>query len=490
MDQATTFKPRELEILRLLAEGLTNPEIGERLHLAHDTVRWYNKHIFEKLGAANRLQAVQRAVEQGKLPGPSLGGNATPDQHPPRPPVQYIANRDVHLAYQVVGNGPVDLLFIHGFLSHVELAWENPEYRAFFEHLGRFARVILFDKRGVGLSDRIQGAPSLETTMDDARCVLDAAGSRKAYILGTSEGGAAAVLLAATYPERVLGLILINATAKVVQTDGEPAWASSEAGFANFIESLYQNWGQPWAAQNFAPSRANDLHFRSWWAMVLRAASSPSSLKAVLNLVRDIDIRPLLPQIHVRTLILHKTGDRMVPCEAGQYLAGHMPHATFIEIPGADHIYFIESEALLAALAQFCQEPVTPTQTWLAILLYVPTREEPEPQLIAALQQTHPKHLLPGSRGVLAAFDTPTRAIHCARHLQTLAPQSVILHIGACQITDGTPHAAALAPLHQAAAHPLPPEILLTHPLHAILAGSGYSFHIKRVPSIQLFVLR
>jgi pimeloyl-ACP methyl ester carboxylesterase/DNA-binding CsgD family transcriptional regulator len=297
------FKPRELEILRLLAEGLTNPEIGARLHLAHDTVRWYNKHLFEKLGATNRLQAVQRAVEQGQLPGPGL----TPA--PTRPPIHYLANGDVHLAYQVVGHGPVDLLFIHGFLSHLELAWENPEYRAFFEHLGRFARVILFDKRGVGLSDRIQGAPSLETTMEDARCILEAVGSQKAYILGTSEGGAAAVLLAATYPERVLGLILIGATAKVVQTDGDPDWASlPRPASLNFLESLYQNWGQPWAAQNFAPSRAHDPHFRAWWAMVLRAASSPSSLKAVLTLVRDVDIRPLLPHIHIRTLVLHKTG--------------------------------------------------------------------------------------------------------------------------------------------------------------------------------------
>lgn len=489
MPQSPALKPRELEILRLLTEGLTNPEIGARLHLAHDTVRWYNKQLFEKLGATNRLQAVQRAVELGLLPGP--GGILPAAPAPPRPPVQYIANQGVHLAYQVVGSGPVDLLFIHGFLSHLELAWENPEYTHFFEQLGCFTRVILFDKRGVGLSDRIQGAPSLDTTIEDARCVLDAVGSQQAYILGTSESGAAAVLLASTYPGRVLGLILIGATAKVVQTDGDPSWADSETEFDHVIENLQKTWGQPWAVQFFAPSRAQDERFRAWWAMVLRAASSPSSIKAVLNILRDIDIRPLLSQVHVRTLILHKSGDRMVPVEAGRYLARHLPNATFIELPGADHIYFIECEAILAAMAQFCQEPYTQVETQLAVFLYGKTTGDELQSLIPKIAAFHPKYLLPGPAGILATFDNATRAVQCARRLQTFSPPgSICLHVGACQVSDGKPTSAALETVQQAADLAIPGEIVLTRTLHDILAGSGYAFWSKPAYKMQLFTLQ
>jgi pimeloyl-ACP methyl ester carboxylesterase/DNA-binding CsgD family transcriptional regulator len=498
-----TWKTRELEILELLAQGLTNSEIGARLHLAQDTVRWYNKHLFEKLGVNKRLQAVNRAAELGLLPDSGPAPVIKTGPAAPRAAVQYVANGAVHIAYQVIGHGPVDLLFIHGFLSHLELAWENPEFTNFFEQLGRTARVILFDKRGMGLSDRIQGAPTLENTIEDACCVLNAAGSRHAFVMGTSEGGAAAVLLAATYPERVLGLILYAAVPKVVRTDNEPAWAVPEDQFDRSLERLQKTWGSPWAVERFAPSRAHDTWFRDWWAKILRAASSPSSIQAVLSLVRAVDIRPLLRQIQVKSLVIHKTDDLIASVEAGRYFAAHMPRARWMELPGADHIYFVESAALISAVTQFCQEKATHggVDTRIAIILYALTNEA---GMAAKGLQTHlhtcgPRHTTSTTTAVMALFDSPTRAIHCALQLRSQAkpePIRISLHVGACYVLNGQPLESVLGIAKHAAELIDPAEIVVTRTLHDILAGTSFVFQERNQPlpsdapeNISLFTL-
>jgi pimeloyl-ACP methyl ester carboxylesterase/DNA-binding CsgD family transcriptional regulator len=483
-----TLKPRELEVLQLLAEGLTDKEIAARLHLGHETVRWYNKQLFEKLGATNRTHAVKRAEELGLLA--QVAATSSPSSPPSiptpaRPAVHYVANGDVNIAYQVIGSGPVDLLFIHGFLSHLEVGWQNPDFANFFEQMGRFARVILFDKRGMGLSDRIQGAPSLENTIEDATCVLNAAGSQRAFIMGTSEGGAAAVLLASTYPERVLGLILYASTAKVVRTRDEPAWAITEEGFDHTIEQMQKSWGGPWAVESFAPSCANDDWFRDWWAMVLRSASSPSSVKAVLTTTRQVDIRPLLPQVRVKTLVVHKTGDKICSVDAGHYLANHMPNAAWVELPGADHIYFVKSEALLSAVESFCKEASfdAPVDTSLSvILLCAPTQAgQPLPELgdAGAIQRYNPRHLALTASGTLALFDSPTRAIQCALRLrETARPGSVkiSLHVGECNVLTGKPLAPVMEAAQRAAAQVPAGQIGITQTLRAILAGLDLVF--------------
>ncbi len=449
----TEWKPRELEILRLLEQGLTNNEIGVRLHLAPDTVRWYNKQIFAKLGVNTRAQAVRQAAALGLGAAPAPTTPAASGRA--RPPVQYAANGDVHLAYQVLGEGPVDLLFIHGFLSHLEMAWDNPEFAAFFEGLGRSVRVILFDKRGVGLSDRPASAPTLEETIADARCVLAAAGSTRAFVMGTSEGGAAAVMLAAVHPEQVHGLILYAATAMVVQRQGEPAWADPEADFERSLARLPSAWGGPWAVDNFAPSRAPEPEFRAWWARLLRAAASPAAVQAVLNNVRAVDIRPLLPQVRARTLVLHKTHDRIVNVAAGCYLAAHLPRATWVELAGHDHIYFVDSAAIVAAVAQFCQGPVAagPVESRLAIILCART----------------------AAGDTLALFDSPTRAVAAARQRRAVGG-AVSLHVGECRLVNGEPHGAAVMLARQAAALAAPGEVLVTRTLHDILAGTEWVF--------------
>jgi pimeloyl-ACP methyl ester carboxylesterase len=344
-------------------------------------------------------------------------------------------------------------------------------------------RIILFDKRGVGLSDRIEGAPTLETTIEDAKCVLDTVGSKQSFIMGTSEGGAAAVLLAATYPDRILGLILYAAFPKFIRANNDPEWADTEEQFERKLDQMQKMWGGPWAIESFAPSRAGDESFRNWWATVLRSASSPSSVKAVLNLLREIDIRPLLPQIPIKTLVVHKTDDRIVSVEAGRYFATHMPNVTWLELLGNDHLYFVQNDALLAALIQFCQE-ATPNHlidTWIATILYAVTNktQRSSSDLQSHITAYDPRHMSSEPKGVLALFDSPTRAIQCALDLQekTKYPMAKIsLHVGACRVINGKPLELALTVAEQVAELAAPGGILVTGTLHDILAGSGFVF--------------
>lgn len=486
------WKTRELEILDLLAQGLTNRDIAARLHLSPETVRWYNKQIFEKLGASNRTQAVQRASERNLLKGAALSQpkgreRSVPSTTVKRSPVRYVSNGGIHLAYQIVGEGPVDLLFIHGFLSNLELAWEDAEYTAFFEHLGRFARVILFDKRGMGLSDRVQGAPSLEDTLSDALCVLDAVASDRTFVMGTSEGGAAAVLLASTQPTRVRGLILYSSTPKLVQTNGEPAWADDKAGFANAIERIQNQWGGPWAIENFAPSRAQDETFRNWWAKVLRSSTSPAEASAVLRVLRDIDIRPLLPQIRTRTLVIHKTHDRILTVEAGRYFAAHMPNARLVELPGADHFFFVQSDQIIQAIAQFIQaQPESGIDTWIGIILYLrlPNAGQKKKAIQVELQEGRAKSVFTADDEVTAVFDSPSRAIQCALKLRDLLQSDALrisLHVGECQVETGKPTSSVIESARRAAEFAPQGKILLTQTLRDILAGSGVVFDLRQI---------
>jgi pimeloyl-ACP methyl ester carboxylesterase len=479
---------------------LTNNEIGRRLHLAPDTVRWYNKQIFGKLGAHNRTQAVQLATAAGLFGsvGPVISRESEPQptEKIKRSPIGFVRNGDVHIAYQTIGEGPVDLLFIHGFLSHLELAWEEPGFSSFFEQLSRFARVILFDKRGVGLSDRIRGAPTLEQTIDDAISVLDAVESNRAFVMGTSEGGAASVLLASVYPQRSAGLILYATTPKVVQKDGTPAWAISPANFQIFIEDLQENWGGAWALDRFAPSRAREEAFRTWWGRILRSASSPSSIRAVLEVLAEVDIRDLLPSIRVPTLVVHKTDDRMVAVEAGRFLADRIPGSAMLELPGQDHIYFVDSAALIGAVERFLQDrPAEGTlETRIAIVMSVTTNADGPPVglIRTEINSFLPRYVSLNPTQVIAVFESPSQAIRCARKLQrrrSFGALQIGLHVGECSLEDGAPGKIALSSLQIAVDAAAAGEIIITRTLKDILAGADFEFSAWREPDLDLFTL-
>jgi DNA-binding SARP family transcriptional activator/alpha-beta hydrolase superfamily lysophospholipase len=269
------------------------------------------------------------------------------------PETRYALSGGVHIAYQVLGNGPIDLVFVSGFISHLEQIWEEPELARFFKQLTSFCRLILFDKRGIGLSDRVGYPPSLENTVQDILNVMEAAGSRRAILMGVSEGGPVSLLIAADYPEKVLGLTVYGSMAKWVKSSDYP-WALTPEQHNKWLSLLTENWGKALDLEIFAPSRVGDKAFQQWWARLLRTASSPGEVKAVLESMRDIDVRSILPGIRIPVLILHRTGDRAIRVEGGRFLARQIPGARYIELPGEDHWWWIgDSDPILREIERF-----------------------------------------------------------------------------------------------------------------------------------------
>jgi pimeloyl-ACP methyl ester carboxylesterase/DNA-binding CsgD family transcriptional regulator len=252
-----------------------------------------------------------------------------------RPQTKYAKSGDVSIAYQVVGDGP-DLILIPGFVSHVEAAWDWPYLARFLHRLSSFSRLIVFDKRGTGLSDPMKRPPTLEERMDDIRAVMDAVGIERAPLFGVSEGGAMSIAQAAQYPERVSSLILYGSFAKKLATKDYP-WGVGPEKLKIFLDSFDEAWatGEWWDIAN--PSTTIDRSHRDWWARYLRVAASPGMARDLLSMNAQIDVRDLLPSVHVPTLVLHRTEDRWVEYGNGQYLADHIDGSTLVELPGDDH---------------------------------------------------------------------------------------------------------------------------------------------------------
>ncbi|MCI0712168.1 MAG: alpha/beta fold hydrolase [Chloroflexi bacterium] len=257
----------------------------------------------------------------------------------PRPQTQYVKSGEVHIAYQVLGDGPVDVVFVNGFISHLDLIWEDAPLVQFLTTLSSRCRLIVFDKRGVGLSDRIGHAPTLDDTMDDICAVMNAVGSERAVLFGVSEGGPASIVTLVTYPERVQGLILYGTGARFSR-DSEYPWAPPDRLYRRWHELMLENWGTPVGIEIFTTSRANDPHMRDWWARLLRLGSSPGAIKAILDAMQQIDVRHLLPSIRVPTLVLHRIDDKVKWVGNGRYLASHIPGAQYVELEGDDHLWW------------------------------------------------------------------------------------------------------------------------------------------------------
>ena len=243
------------------------------------------------------------------------------------PETRYAKSGDVSIAYQVVGNGELDLVYVPGFVSNLDRVWENPLWADFFSRLAAFSRLILFDKRGTGLSDRVAGVPDLEARMDDVRAVMDASGSERAAVFGQSEGGAMSMLFAATYPERTRALVLFGTYAH------HASWVLSGERLQAFLDVIERGWGTGVTIEFFVPSKASDETFRRQWAGWERAGASPAAAIALTRMNTEIDVRPILPAIRVPTLVMHRTGDPRCNVEAGRYLSNHIPGVKYIELP-------------------------------------------------------------------------------------------------------------------------------------------------------------
>ena len=272
------------------------------------------------------------------------------------PPTQYAKSGDASIAYQVVGDGPLDLVLVLGFATHLELQWESPAFARFFERLSSFSRLIIFDKRGTGLSDPVTEVPTLEQRIDDVRAVMDAAGSEKAALLGISEGGPMGVLFAATHPDRVSALVLHGAMGRTTQAPDYP-WASpAEALRESAAEFIAPYWGQnaEGMVELFAPSFAGDPEALAFTARFERSAASPSMVQQIFEMFLDIDVRAILPTIQVPTLVLHRRGDRVVNRRAGEELASQIPGARYVELPGMDHLPWAgDAEDVLGEIEEF-----------------------------------------------------------------------------------------------------------------------------------------
>jgi DNA-binding SARP family transcriptional activator/pimeloyl-ACP methyl ester carboxylesterase len=266
------------------------------------------------------------------------------------PRTRYAASQGIHLAYQTLGTGPPDIIVVPGFVSHVERIWEDERCRKLLLAMAALGRLIVFDRRGVGLSDRVGDAPTVEATADDIRTVMDAVGSRKALLVGASEGGPASIQFATQSPERLSALVLYGSLAKGSWSKDYP-FALKRRQYDLWLKRLIGRWGGPAELQTFAPSLVGDTRVEAWWAGLLRAASSPGAIKAVLESLRDTDVRRQLPRLLVPTLVLHRTGDRAVRVEAGRHLAANIAGARFIALEGDDHWFWAgEQGPLLAAI--------------------------------------------------------------------------------------------------------------------------------------------
>ncbi len=271
----------------------------------------------------------------------------------PIPKTRYTKSGEVNIAFQIVGDNGPDLVFVMGWVSHVEYFWTHPRVARFFQRLAGFSRLILFDKRGTGLSDRVTTMPNLRTRMDDVRAVMVAAGSSEAVIMGVSEGGPMAALFAATFPERTKGLVIYGGYARRTWAPDYP-WAGKPEARERFYRDIEQNWGGIVDLQTIAPSEMNDPSFCEWWASYLRMSASPGGAVALAKMNTDIDIRDDLASIRAPTLVLHRTNDGDMNIEEGRYLAHRIPNARFVELPGIDHLPFAgDQESVLREIEEF-----------------------------------------------------------------------------------------------------------------------------------------
>lgn len=323
----------------------------------------YGRHLIRSLllagdrGAAERHHAAltQRLRDElGVAPEAETEALISPAAAPQAVPMtRYVKGAGVHLAYQTYGSGPLDILVMPGFVSHVERAWEHPASRTFLASLMKLGRLVVFDRRGIGLSDRVGSAPGIDVTAEDIGTVLRAVNSRRVVLFGASECGPACVKFAADEPRRVAGLILFGALAKGCWSEDYPH-ALRASQYDAWSKHLVAQWGGPVGIETFAPSLAGDPKARAWWAGLLRAASSPGGISAVLEAFRDADVRHLLPGITVPTLVLHRRGDKAVRIAAGRDMASRIKGAEFVELDGNDHWFFAgDQRPLLEAIGEF-----------------------------------------------------------------------------------------------------------------------------------------
>ena len=417
------------------------------------------------------------------------------------PQTKYARSGDVNIAYQVFGDGATDLVVVPGWISCIDAFWEDPGFARFLQRLGSFARVILFDKRGTGLSDRVTDTPTLEERMDDVRAVMDAAGSKRAALLGYSEGGPMCMLFAVTYPERTEALIAVGSYPRIAWAPDLP-WGRTSEQQAELAQAIRDHWGEPIGIEARVPSLASDARFRAWWAKLLRAGGSPTSALALTQMNYQIDVRHVLLSVRVPTLLLHPTRDLTVSVEFSRYMAGRIPGAKLIEIDSDDHLQFLVSpneipdavqEFLTGGRGVVDEDRVVKTvmfsdivgSTEQAVSLgdarWNDLRDAHHAAVRRELSIYRGQEVDTAGDGFYAAFDGPARAIRCAcevrRSVRSLGLTTRVgLHTGECVV--GGEKISGLAVHIGARVAGLAPagKVLVSQTVRDLVAGSGIEF--------------
>jgi pimeloyl-ACP methyl ester carboxylesterase len=427
------------------------------------------------------------------------------------PEIRYARSGDVHIAYYAVGQGPLDVVFVHGALTNLKVLREEPGIRRFYERLASFSRLIMFDKRGMGLSDHVS-VGSLEERMDDIRAVMDAVRSERAALIGMSEGGPLSMLFSATYPERTEALLLVGAEVKEEETADWPWGEATRESFDAAIETLPERWGTSGEnVMRFIPSAGNDPRLQDWWRRLMVESASPGTAIAFMRMAFEIDVRDIVGSVRVPTLILHRRGDKICHVENARYLAKHIPGARYLELEGDDHIPWGQNgDEIAAEIQEFltgARESPAPDRVLATILFTDVVGSTARAAAVgdrrwSGLLETHHaavrrelarfrgREIDTAGDGFLASFDGPARAIRCA----SAAIDSVRglgleiragVHTGECEVVGEKLGGIAVHIGARVAAKASAGEILVSGTVKDLVAGSGIAFEDRGVAELK-----
>jgi class 3 adenylate cyclase len=407
------------------------------------------------------------------------------------PKTHYARSGELSIAYQVLGEGPFDLVVVPGFTSNLDIGWEMP-IGNLYRRLASFSRLIIFDKRGTGLSDRDCGIPSLEQRMDDVHAVMNAAGSEKVSILGFSEGSAMALMFAASYPARTRSLVLYGALCKF------PGGVPPPDAWSDLVD---KHWGSGAGIARFAPSLSGNSSFRELWARYERSSASPSAVKALIKMNMELDVGPILPSVRAPCLLLHRVGDRACSVEVSRHLARQLPDARYVELPGDDHAPVGDTQRLFDEIEEFLtgSRPIVPIDRVLATILFTDivdsTKRARElgdhawhellarhDRLVRAEIGRHGgREIKTLGDGFLATFDGPARAVRCASAVIETVPTLGLsvragLHTGEVEIGTDDVNGIAVHIAARVVSAAAPNQVLVSSTLKDLVAGSNIKF--------------
>jgi pimeloyl-ACP methyl ester carboxylesterase/DNA-binding CsgD family transcriptional regulator len=414
---------------------------------------------------------------------------------------RYARSGDVNIAYQVLGDGPIDLVLTFGWVSHLAYIWEQPAIARFLDRLASFTRLILYDKRGTGMSDRVHPLPTLEQRMDDVRAVMDAAGSKRAAVMGISEGGVMSTLFAATYPERSIALIINGSYPSALRRPGYP-WGVPPEQFEKRLATVPEVWGSGSGMDRYAPSQMDNPEVAAWWGKFTQMSASPGDAQNLLRMNTLIDIRGILPSIRVPTLVIHANRDKVAPIEAGRYFAEHIPGANLLELDSIDHwFYFLDADLVLGEIQEFLTgvRSSPAPQTMLATVLCTQVAQAGAHAVWLGGRQWHDlvdrhhavvrkelarfggREVEAGEQGITAVFDGTARAIRCALEIRDELLELGLriragVHAGECELSGGRPRGIALHVASGVMAAAQPGEVLVSSTVKDLVVGSELEF--------------